>query len=117
MNILENIINHEIMEKVIGGRKYDFYIVGTGRRFFIKAVCKTSGRYSCINNPNAIISELKITQNDFKYYDSMWTTKNAYNFYRKIVSFLSDKFSLEYVEDKLDEDRLYGEWENKIKIN
>ena len=105
------------MEKIVKGKKYNFQIEADGDRFFIKAICKISGRYSFINNLNAILSELKIPQNDFRYYDSKWVTSSATDFYKKTVNFLSDKYSLNYVESKLDEDRFYGEWENCLKIN
>jgi len=101
------------MEKIIDGKKYSFHVVNDGQKFFIKAICKMSGRYSCINNINAILSELKISQDNFHYYDSKWVTDKSHHFYKNTINLLSDKSSLGYIEDKLDEDRFYGEWENR----
>jgi len=101
------------MKKIIRGKKYNFYIVSEGKEFFIKAKCLSSGRYSCINNLNSILSELKIAQNDFRYFDSKWITKRSSEFYRKASDFLSSEAYRDYLESKLDEDRFYGEWENR----
>jgi len=101
------------MEKTIISARYNFHIVSDGERFFIKATDKIFGRYSFINNLNVILSELEISQNDSTYFDSCWVANESKHFYKKIVNFLSHKSSLDYLEDRLDEDRFYGEWENR----
>lgn len=102
------------MEKVVRGNKYNFYIISKREKFLIKATCKLSGKYSCINNLNIILSELNIPQNNFRYHDSMWNINKSKYFYRKIVDSFSNRSFVDYIEKKLDEDRFYGEWENKI---
>ena len=107
---------------IIQGKKYDFEIAKYNGKedfcFFIRARCKFTGRLSCINNLNAILSVLGIYANDPKVADSMWiVTKNEIcKFVDIIRQFLLDSSCLNYLERQLDEDRMLGEWENVLPI-
>jgi len=102
----------------INGSKYSFEIFTEakrqGCRFFIKAKSKAAGRFSCINNLNAVLSEFNVDVNNPKFCDSMWVvTKDEANYFEAVAKrFLSDPSFLVYLECKLDEDRRSGEWEN-----
>lgn len=104
----------------IQGKRYDFTIVSDYKKpfscFFIKAQCKSTKRFSCINNLNAVLSEFHIEANDSKFADSIWVvTKNeAHKLVETAKEFLSDPDFLDYLEAKLDEDRELGEWENRV---
>ncbi len=105
------------MRKTIHGGKYDFHVVAKENEFYIQAIDKVSLRYSCINNLNAILSELVHDQdqyNDERFGDSWWevSREEGERFAKTTVSFLSDKEFCQYIEFKLDEDRLEGEWEH-----
>ena len=105
----------------IKGKKYNFDIVlykaNKDFCFFIRAICKFNGRFSCINNLNAILSEFNIVLDDTKVEDSLWVVKKEYASYfnDKAKHFLSDISFLSYLENQLDKDRLLGEWENFYK--
>jgi len=102
----------------IQGSKYNFDIVsqneGNDFCFFIRAICKSTKRTSCINNLNPILSEFNVEVDDPKYQDSSWvvTKKEACNLEAKGNQFLSDSSFRDYIESRLDEDRAVGEWEN-----
>ena len=102
----------------IQGRKYNFEIVARNGRndfyFFIRAICKSTKRVSCINNLNTILSEFNIEVDAPKFWDSTWVTtrEEAYNLEGKAKQFLSDSSFRDYIESHLDEDRALGEWEN-----
>jgi len=102
----------------VQGRKYNFEIVShNGRKdfcFFIRAICKSTKRTSCINNLNTILSEFNVELDDPKFLDSTWvvTREEAYNLEGKAKQFLSDSSFRDYIESHLDEDRALGEWEN-----
>jgi len=102
----------------IPGRKYNFEIVskngGQNVCFYIKSICNSTGRTSCINNLNAILSELDVDHTKPKFFDSMWVVsrKEAANFVNIANEILSDPIFLRYLEKRLDEDRSAGEWEN-----
>jgi len=104
----------------IKGRKYSFEVISeNGDKdscFFIKAIDKLTGRYSCINNLNVILSEFNIGIDDPKNEDSMWVlTKEDVRYLRETArQFLLDPSFRNYLERRLDEDRVSGEWENKI---
>lgn len=102
------------MKKILKGKKYVFYIIAEGNGFFIVAQCLFSKRYSFINNLNPILSELGISSDNNKYYDSRWVlTKNEVEkLGRMAKNFLSNVHFRNYIEKKLDEDREYCEWEN-----
>jgi hypothetical protein len=109
------------MITMISGRKYNFQIVsqreGLDYSFFIRAESKSSGKTSCINNLNAILSEFGIGMEDPKVADSTWMVnkEEAQYFSDTATQFLSDIAFLDYIERKLDEDRMLGEWENVSK--
>jgi hypothetical protein len=71
--------------------------------------------FACINNLNAVLSELNVNVNNPKFSDSTWVvTKDEVSYFEDVAKrFLSDPSFLDYLERKLDEDRLLGEWENK----
>ena len=106
----------------IEGEKYNYEIVSENEDedicFFIKAIHKLTGRYSCINNLNAILSEFNIGIDDPKNEDSMWvlTKENACYLEKTARQILSDPSFRDYLEKWLDEDRILGEWENKITL-
>lgn len=100
------------MKKIINGKKYRFYVVSEGKKFFIKAKCLFSGRYSCINNLNPILSEFQVSENVFQYSDSCWETKRSDEFCKEAIAFLSDGPYRDYLEHRLDEDRFYEELES-----
>jgi len=117
-----NMIGTIHKEIVVDGKRYNFKIVsevfGDEVEFYIRAICKFTKRTSCINNLNAVLSEL-IGDNETdnpKYYDSSWTVtkKEAKKFMRIANNFLNcDRFMM-YLEKKLDDDREEGEWENIV---
>ena len=106
----------------IKGQKYNFEIASYNGKedfcFFIRAICKSTRRFSCINNLNAILSVFEIDVNDPKVADSMWvvTESMVYKFVDIMRQFLSDVSCLNYLERQLDEDRTLGEWENVLPI-
>ena len=104
----------------IEGEKYNYEIVSENEDedscFFIKAMDKFTGRFSCINNLNAILSEFSIGIDDPKNEDSMWvlTKEDARHLGETARQILSDPSFRNYLEKQLDEDMTLGEWENKI---
>jgi hypothetical protein len=100
------------------GNKYNFEIVsqkeGDAFSFFIKAKSKTSGRTSCINNLNTVLSEFDVQSDDLRFADSTWMVKEneARYLINTTIEFLSDHSFLNYLEGQLDYDRMLGEWEN-----
>jgi len=98
----------------IQGKKYNFEIVAVDDCFYIKAKHKFTGRFSCINNLNTILSALKANVDDEKFGDSFWIlSKNKVRKFEKVArEILSHKEFRDYLEEKLDEDRECGEWEN-----
>lgn len=104
----------------IEGEKYNYEIASENEDedlcFFMKAIHKLTGRYSCINNLNAILSEFNIGIDDPKNEDSMWvlTKEDARHLEKTAKQFLSDPLFRDYLEEQLEEDRMSGEWENKI---
>lgn len=106
------------MKTVIKGQRYTFDIVGGGEEFYIKALHRASSRFSCINNLNAILSELNVSLDDERFEDSQWvlSKKQSGLFFKRAVGLLQSGESREYIERKLDEDRDCGEWENRQRI-
>ena len=106
----------------IQGEKYKFEIVseneGEDVGFFIKAIDRLTGRFSCINNLNTTLSEFDVDIDDPNFQDSMWvvTKKDARRFARAAKQLLANSCFLNYLEKRLDEDRLCGEWENKAVL-
>lgn len=83
----------------------------------LKAICKKTSHYSGINNLNPVLSELSVDGDVIgkRFEDSSgWevTKQEMKKFNNIIKSFLTSKTYLKYLENKLDEDRSLGEWEN-----
>jgi hypothetical protein len=102
----------------VKGKRYNFEILSQDNEkdvcFYIRAVCRYTRRTSCINNLNAVLSAFNVNPLKEKYADSMWEIPKSeanrlFSIGRKI---LRDRIFLNYLEDKLDEDRLEGEWDN-----
>ena len=108
--------------KLIIGNKYNFKIIYEEFNenecyWTLKAICKETNFYSGINNLNTILSELGIDGGTIcrKFEDSsVWeVSKLEMKKFNKIAkSFLTSEKYLKYLENKLDEDRVQGEWEN-----
>jgi len=104
--------------KNINGKRYRFEIEAGHAHFAIKAQCKTTGRYSFINNLNAIISAFNVNLNDFRFCESIWdvTSQETKKFKAIAKKLFTDRCFISYLEKKLDEDRIEGEWENISSI-
>ena len=106
------------MKRIYPGYHYSFVIESEQYQgkysFSINAIHKKSGRYSCINTLNQILSEFEIGNDDVRSGESEWLlTKGELNSFTKIASSLFGKKSvLQFLDSKLDEDRTCGEWEN-----
>jgi len=102
----------------VQGKKYDFKVVAKYEPpafcFFIEAECRATGRFSCINNLNTVLSAFNIKIDGPKAAESMWvvTKDEIDDFIDTAREFLSDSYFLNYLERRLDEDRMEGEWEN-----
>ena len=114
---------------IVDGERYNFEVVsedfGDEIDFHIRVICKITRRTSCINNLNAVLSEL-LTEHESENYDtypefhdSTWVVSKskAKRFIRKAKKFLSDSRFVAYLENKLDEDREESKWENIITEN
>jgi hypothetical protein len=105
----------------IDGKRYRFEIAITNHRklcgFSITAIDKKSLRYSSINNLNAILSLFGIEHISPRYEDSKWPLhrSEAERHSRVMADALGNEDYLLYLEEKLDEDRFHGEWENRIR--
>ncbi len=65
-----------------------------------------------------MLSELGVNPEDPKFGDSWWelpTVDEAKELADHAKELVSDRQFLSYLEGKLDEDRSYGEWENREK--
>lgn len=111
------------------GERYDFDIViekcSIDCYFHVRAICRDSKRTSCINNLNPMLSlfspDCYESEDDYcallddpDHRDSSWViSKGEAKKLAKIAEkALRDSSFLRYLEDKLDEDRLEGEWKN-----
>ena len=110
------------MKTFFEGNKYNFKIICKEFNenecyWTLKAICKEMNCYSGINNLNPILSELGIDEDVIcgRFEDSsLWkVSKREIKKFNKITkSFLTREKYLKYLENKLDEDRGQGEWEN-----
>ncbi|MEW6410601.1 MAG: hypothetical protein AB1488_10925 [Nitrospirota bacterium] len=102
----------------IQGIRYNFEIVSENGEqnvcFYIKAICNSTGRTSCVNNLNTILLEFNVNPIRPEFADSMWivSKKEANVFVNTAKKFLSDTLFMNYLERRLDENRLEGGWEN-----
>ncbi len=100
--------------------KYDIEIIQQNADdmifFSIRAICRDSGRYSSINNLNAILSLLDVDVEDQQFEDSTWivSEKQVDAFSKVVHCALSDESFVDYLEKGIDDDRLEGEWENSL---
>lgn len=83
--------------------------------FYIKATCKITNSFSCINNLNAIVSYFDIEDDDPRLENLIWygSLSEIEDWASITYDFLSEEYSLYYLERRLNEDREEGEWENK----
>ena len=106
------------MTIVIEGEKYNFNVVlhreGGNYHYFLNATSKFTGRTSCINNLNAVLSEFGVDMDDPKVTGSPWliAREEVQYYIDTATQFLFDRVFLDYLEERLDEDRMLGEWEN-----
>lgn len=102
----------------IQGKKYFFDIVLKNKAqlvsFYIRTTCKSTKKTSCINNLNQLLSEFNIDSDNRRFADSMWevSRKEADHFINTAKKIFSSISFLNFLENKLDEDRVAGEWEN-----
>ncbi len=104
------------------GNKYNFEMIykefnKNKCSWTLKAICKKTNCYSGINNLNPVLSELGISEDTTygRFEDSSrWevSKQEMKEFNKNAKSFLTSKKYLKYLENKLDEDRSQGEWEN-----
>ena len=114
----------------IQGEKYSFDIVVENYSidcyFHVRAICRDSKRTSCINNLNSMLSlfspdcyksedDYYAWLDDSNYHDSSWVISKdeAKKLVKIAEKSLRDSSFLKYLENKLDEDRSEGEWENR----
>lgn len=109
------------MKTFFEGDRYNFEVickeVNKGHFWTLRAICKKTNSCSGINNLNPILSELGIDEDKIcgRFEDSSrWdvSKQEMKNFNKITKTFLTDKNYLKYLENKLDEDRVQGEWEN-----
>lgn len=83
--------------------------------FSILAICRKTGRYSHINNLNAIWSAYGI-EGGTRFEESEWfsTRKKTTQWFKIAQEYLTDTIYIESLEKNLDEDRECGEWENSL---
>lgn len=107
------------MTHTYDGNRYFFeieFVPNLGQHVFnLVAVHKKSLRYSTINTLNTILSWCDIPANDRRENDSDWIlSKKEYKRFKKfVIDLFSDDYSISYLENRLDEDRSCGEWENR----
>ncbi|MBI3034881.1 hypothetical protein HYY71_01030 [Candidatus Woesearchaeota archaeon] len=110
------------MKRFFSGNKYNFEITYKQLNkhecsWTLKAICKATNRCSGVNNLNPVLSELGINEGIVcgKFEDSFgWkvSIQEMKKFNQIAKSFLTSENYLKYLENKLDEDRGQGEWEN-----
>lgn len=85
--------------------------------FEVRAIDKSTLRYSCVNNMNGLLGEFAGDDVDNPMYeDSSWVGSiwQVRRWFKRAKDLFSDICYLGYFEKLLDEDRLAGEWENKL---
>ncbi len=114
----------ETEETLIKGNKYNYKIINETFDdevcfWTLRAICKKSKKYSGINNLNTVLGQLlsdkELDNENGKYEDSFaWevTKKEMKKFNRIAKSLVTSDSFLNYLENKLDEDRSQGEWAN-----
>ena len=110
-----------MIEKLIG-EKYLFELEIKPRRkkfdFHLYAIDRRTFHYSNINDLTTVLSWLGIEDEDPLVEDKCWTiSERKMREYRRIIcESLKSKNSLTYLEYRLDEDRVCGEWANRLQI-
>ncbi len=110
------------MKRNYSGRKYSFEVEFEPHRsrflFTITAIHKKSRRYSVINTLNPILSEFGIETDNVRQEQSEWelTKKEVQTFRERASAIFTCKDYLRLLDQKLDEDRECGEWENKKQV-
>jgi len=108
--------------KRFSGNRYNYELTldedSNETLFMIRAVCKETGRFSSINNLNAMLGEFDLEPDNPEYEDSFWIIdrSRAEELFRTTECLLSDRQFVVYLEKRLDEDRMYGEWENVFRM-
>jgi hypothetical protein len=101
----------QVVER-LKGLRYDFEIeyapVGNEFAFEIIAIHRETGRYSCINHLNTILSWFEVDEDDPLLNEDEWVIP------KMMIESLSDSYTVGYLEDRLDEDRGFGEWANQL---
>ncbi len=106
------------MKHVVDGISYVYDVISLSDKdkfyFSIEATHKTSHRKATITTINPILSELKITESDKRFKESVWilNKKESSHFMKIATQLLSNQNYLKYFEDILDKDRSQSEWEN-----
>lgn len=110
------------METFFSGNRYNFKIINEKINkdewyWTLKAISKETSHSSGINNLNSILSELGIDLDSMRrrFEDScLWkvSKREMKNFNKIAGSFLTSRKYLKYLENRLEEDRSQGEWEN-----
>ena len=109
------------MKMFFNGNKYNFEIIYKELNknecsWTLKAICRETNCYSGINNLNHILSELGIAEFIYGRFEdsSGWSVRKLEmkRFNKIAKSVLTSENYLKYLEDRLDEDRSQGEWEN-----
>ena len=102
----------------VKGKRYNFEILSQDNEkdvcFYIRAICRNTRKTSCITNLNAMLSAFNVSPLKEKYADSMWVVskREADRLFSISRSLLRNNNYLNFLEGKLDEDRLESEWEN-----
>lgn len=110
------------MKKVLKGNKYNFKILLSPLNqkqslFAIRATHNHTKRTSFITTVNVILSELNISSDMPRFWETEWILKKneANNLTAPAEQLLSNKKFIPYLEKYLDLDRRQSEWESYEK--
>jgi hypothetical protein len=108
--------------KRYAGENYFFEVenslITEGVAFSITAIDRFSGKCSQVNNLNAILSQFDFEEDDPRMEESDWVlSADEYeDFQATAEEIFRSKYTLEYIESNLDDDRREGEWANARKV-